>query len=59
MTERISVSLDDDVLEALHNHLEYGDNRSQFIEDAIVEKLEREVSDGPNLNRVAAKTADC
>lgn len=58
MTERISVSLDDDVLEALHEHLEYGDNRSQFIEDAIVEKLEREVGSGPNSTGMTPETAD-
>lgn len=58
MTERISVSLDDEVLEALHDHLEYGDNRSQFIEDAIVEKLEREVGSDPNLTNMTPETAD-
>jgi len=58
MTERISVSLDDEVLEALHDHLEYGDNRSQFIEDAIVEKLERDVGSDPNPNQMTPETAD-
>lgn len=42
MTKRISVSLDSEVVCRLNSELDYGDSRSQFIEEAIVEKLDRE-----------------
>lgn len=42
MTERISVSLPDELVEDLNNHLDYGDNRSEWVADAIREKLNRE-----------------
>lgn len=39
MTERITVSISDDVHERLHNRLEFGDNRSAIVEEALTEYL--------------------
>lgn len=41
MVEKISVSLPDDTADRLHEQLDYGDNRSEWIATAIEERLER------------------
>ena len=46
MKEKISISVDEDLLEELHDELTYGDNRSEWVEDAIRMKLEAEASEG-------------
>ena len=61
MVEKISVSLPDDVADRLHDQLEYGDNRSQWITQAIedrLDRLEEAEADEGNLNRLtnAAKS---
>jgi len=60
MVEKITVSLPDDTYERLHDRLEYGDNRSKWIAEAIDERIERleaaEESDEGNQNTPA--TAD-
>jgi len=41
MAQAISVSLEDDVYAALNNQLtDYGDNRSELVNQALKEKLE-------------------
>ena len=52
MTERITVSLPEDLAEELHDELEYGDNRSEWIADAIRMKLRAEAGSG-NLAELA------
>ena len=42
MKETISISIEEAVVEDLNDHLSYGDSRSEWVEDAILEKLERE-----------------
>jgi len=42
MTERITISLPDEMAESIHEQLSYGDNRSEWVRDAIEEKLDRE-----------------
>lgn len=51
---RISFTLPDELEEELNSHLSYGDNRSEWIREAVREKLEREreASEG-NLNSPA------
>jgi len=43
MTRRITVSLDDEVADAVDEQMSgYGDNRSQWIQEAIRDRLSRE-----------------
>lgn len=42
MKERITVSINEAVANRLNSRLEYGDNRSDWVERAIVEQLDRE-----------------
>jgi len=42
MTERITISIPDEMAESIHTELSYGDNRSEWIRDAIREKLNRD-----------------
>jgi len=42
VTERITISVPDEMVESIHERLSYGDNRSEWIRDAIGEKLQRE-----------------
>jgi len=37
--QRITISIPDDLKERIHRELEYGDNRSEWIRDAIQQKL--------------------
>jgi metal-responsive CopG/Arc/MetJ family transcriptional regulator len=46
MSKRITVSLPDDVHDRLNDRLDYGDNRSEWVAEAIVEKLDREADEG-------------
>lgn len=46
MKEKISISVDEDLLDQVHDELDYGDNRSEWVEDAIRLKLEAEASEG-------------
>lgn len=57
MHEKISVSIDEDVLRELHSHLEYGDSRSEFIQEAVEEKLERDFGEG-NAQGMTLETVD-
>jgi len=41
MTERLTISVPDDMAAEINQNLSYGDNRSEWIRDAIAEKLER------------------
>lgn len=44
MTRRITVSLDDDIVEQLNRQMNgYGDNRSEWVEEAIRRRLTEEV----------------
>jgi len=42
MTERITFSMPEEMAEDINAQLSYGDNRSEWIRDAIREKLDRE-----------------
>jgi Arc/MetJ-type ribon-helix-helix transcriptional regulator len=42
MTERITISVPDEMAAEIHDQLDYGDNRSEWIRDAIEEKLDRD-----------------
>lgn len=53
MVEKITVSLPEDTYERLHEHLDYGDNRSQLIAEAIDEYLDRVEAEEGNLNLAA------
>jgi metal-responsive CopG/Arc/MetJ family transcriptional regulator len=50
MAKPISVSLPDELVEELNDHLEYGDNRSAWVADAIREKLDRELEEDAEGN---------
>jgi metal-responsive CopG/Arc/MetJ family transcriptional regulator len=56
MVEKITVSLPEDTHERLHDHLDYGDNRSAWIAQAIEERLDRLESEEGNAKTAA--TAD-
>jgi Arc/MetJ-type ribon-helix-helix transcriptional regulator len=68
MTERITFSMPDDMAEDINARLSYGDNRSEWIRDAIREKLERDTeepreepdtrADALTPETVAARVAD-
>jgi Arc/MetJ-type ribon-helix-helix transcriptional regulator len=53
MTERITFSMPDDMAEDINARLSYGDNRSEWIRDAIREKLERDGDEPPQEIRTA------
>lgn len=53
MAEAITVSLNEDVVEALNADLEYGDNRSALVEAAL-----REYLDSNNSNDHQSRTLD-
>lgn len=44
MTRRITVSLDDEIVKQLNRQMDgYGDNRSEWVEEAIRRRLTQEV----------------
>jgi metal-responsive CopG/Arc/MetJ family transcriptional regulator len=58
MKKTISVSVSEDLVEDLNEWLDYGDSRSEWVEEAIAEKLEREQRDdtqgNPNLAQASS-----
>lgn len=57
MSERITISLPEELAERLNDKLDYGDNRSAWIAQAIEERLDREADEEGNADPTAA-TAD-
>lgn len=51
---KITISIEDEVAEDLNAYLEYGDNRSKWIQQAIEQRLERERSSGKRSPAVPA-----
>lgn len=45
---RITISIPDDLKEAVEEELEYGDSRSEWIQVAIEQRLESERGDSEN-----------
>jgi metal-responsive CopG/Arc/MetJ family transcriptional regulator len=39
MAKKITVSLPDELLQEIHGQLDYGDNRSEWIREAVVRRL--------------------
>lgn len=52
-----SVSIPDDLLDKVDDELDYGDSRSEWIQEAIREKLERD-TDGESNRGPAEVLAD-
>lgn len=52
MVERITISLDEELAERLNDRLEYGDSRSEWVREAIIQRLEREEADTGNQTAV-------
>jgi metal-responsive CopG/Arc/MetJ family transcriptional regulator len=57
MVTKLSISLDYELAERLHDQLDYGDNRSEWIADAIEQKLDR-LEEGEEGNAETLMTAD-
>jgi Arc/MetJ-type ribon-helix-helix transcriptional regulator len=56
--QRITISVEDSQLEAIHRQLDYGDNRSEWIRDAIQGKLDGEQQDTSQSPSEARETAE-
>ena len=54
--DRISISIPEDLKDEIDDQLEYGDSRSEWIREAIEERLERER--GEENTETTAQTAD-
>jgi len=52
MTERITFSMPDEMAQDINAQLSYGDNRSEWIRDAIREKLARDGTEVVEKSRV-------
>ncbi|MDQ2053203.1 ribbon-helix-helix domain-containing protein [Halobellus sp. H-GB7] len=58
MKKTISISLSEELVDEVDDRLEYGDSRSEWIEEAVVEKLEREsTGDSAEGNSIPAATS--
>jgi Arc/MetJ-type ribon-helix-helix transcriptional regulator len=57
MTERITFSMPDEMAQDINAQLSYGDNRSEWIRDAIREKLARDGTEVVEKSRVREETA--
>lgn len=53
---RITISLPDDMEQRINEQLDYGDNRSEWIRDAIAEKLDR--AESPTLQESRQQASD-
>jgi len=58
VTERITISLPDEMAEDIHAQLSYGDNRSEWIRDAIEEKLARDTATSEAHSAIDNESAD-
>jgi len=57
MTERITITVPEELAEEINAQLEYGDNRSEWIREAIRMRLESEATEG-NRSQMMPITAD-
>jgi metal-responsive CopG/Arc/MetJ family transcriptional regulator len=57
MKKTISVSVSEELVERVNDQLEYGDSRSEWVEEAIAEKLEREQHEDAQGNANSPPTA--
>lgn len=58
MTERITITVPEELAEEINAQLEYGDNRSEWIREAIRMRLEAESEVDGEGNQRTAVTAD-
>jgi len=57
MKKTISVSVSEELVEEVNELLDYGDSRSEWVEEAIAEKLERDRREDAEGNSNSPPTA--